>query len=201
MKRILTILIFALPVFTLSACDNNNSKSNTISVVELTERENIILTTTTDKSFVFDFNINSEYKNASVWIEKYESGKLVDDNINKITIQVGGNGSIIFATSKKGDSQKQLTFNIGISSNGNTGSMSGFDAISNGLDNMLSVGGNFQGENTLMKGEVVLASICYLNSESGMRSLPSDFYKDVDGHMNELEAYNVVYLLKTEFMK
>ncbi|GGM43582.1 hypothetical protein GCM10011351_31960 [Paraliobacillus quinghaiensis] len=201
MKRIFTILLLALLVFTLRACDNNNSKSNTISVVELTERENAILATTTDMSFVFDFNIDSEYKKASIWVEKYQSGKLVDDKINKITTEVVGNGSIIFATSKKGDSQKQLTFNIGISSNGNTGSISGSDAISNGLDNMLSVGGNFQGGNTPIEGEVVLASICYSNSESGISSLTSDFYKDVDGHMNELELYNVVYLIKTEFMK
>jgi len=32
-----------------------------------------------------------------------------------------------------------------------------------------------------------------------MSSLPNDFYKDVDGHMSELEEYDVVYLLKTEF--
>lgn len=200
MKRLFAILIVFLLVFALSACNNNSSKSNTISAVELTERENAILSTTSDKSFVFDFNIDNEYKEVSVWIEKYESGKLVDDKISHITTQVEENGSIIFATSKRDDSQKQHTFNIGIRSNGSTSSISGFDTISDGLDDMSSVWGNFQEENITIEGEALLASICYSNDES-MASLTTDFYKDVDGHLNELEDYEVVYLLKTEFIK
>ena len=177
---------------------NNNAKSNTISAAELTERENAILSTTSDKSFVFDFNIDSEYKVVSVWVEKYEFGELVDDKISSITTQVEGNGSIIFATSKVDDSQKQHTFNIGISGNGSMGSISSFDTNSYDLDAMSSVWGNFQEENNSIEGEVVLASICY-SSDGRMSSLTTDFYKDVDGHMNELEDYDVVYLLKAEF--
>src|SRR5690606_39433978 len=171
MKRVFTILILTQLILILSACENNNSKLNTISAVELTERENAILATTSGKSFVFTFNIDNEYKEASVWIEKYESGKLVDDKLSQITSEVMGNGSIIFATSNTDDSQNQLTFNIGISSNNSIGSISGFDANSNGLDNMSSVWGNFQEVNTSIEGEVVLASICYSTSESGMSSL------------------------------
>ncbi|QUW23614.1 hypothetical protein JSQ81_08980 [Sporosarcina sp. Marseille-Q4063] len=80
MKRF--FIIVALLVFVLSACVTNNAKSNTISAVGLTERENAILSTTSDISFVFDFNTDSEYKEVSVWIEKYELGKLVDDKIS-----------------------------------------------------------------------------------------------------------------------
>lgn len=34
-----------------------------------------------------------------------------------------------------------------------------------------------------------------------MSSLTNDFYDDVAGHMNELEEYDVAYLLKAEFVK
>lgn len=41
-------------VVVLSACNSSsNSNTNTLSVAELTERENAILATTADKSFVF----------------------------------------------------------------------------------------------------------------------------------------------------
>jgi hypothetical protein len=201
MNKLFASLILALLVFALSACGNNTSKSNAISVVELTERENAILSTISDKSFVFDFNIDNEYKEASVWIEKHEAGELVNDKLSFLTTKVGTNGSIILTVSKTNDNAKQHMFNIGISSNGGSSSISGFDKNPNGLDNMSSVWGNFQGENTSIEGEVVLASICYSNDENGMSSLTADFYKDVESNMNELEKYDVVYLFKTEFIK
>jgi hypothetical protein len=70
--------------------------------------------TTSDQSFVFDFNIDSEYKEVAVWIGKYESGELVDDELSHISTQVEGNGSIIFASSKTNDIEQQQSYNIGI---------------------------------------------------------------------------------------
>ena len=198
MKRL--FIIVALLVFVLSACVNNNTKSNTISAVELTERENAILSTTSDISFVFDFNIDSAYKEVSVWIEKYELGKLVDDKISSLTTQVEENGSIIFATSKADGSRKQHTFNIGISGNDSMSSISHIETNLDDLDAMSIVWGNLQEENNSIEGEVLLASICY-SSDGSMSSLTTDFYKDADGHMNELEDYDVVYLLRAEFNK
>ncbi|MEC5424723.1 hypothetical protein QGM71_14640 [Virgibacillus sp. C22-A2] len=198
-KKILAILLLVLLVFALGAC-NNDSNSNTISSAELTARENAILSTTSDKSFVFDFNIDSEYKEISVWIEKYELGKLVDDKLSHVTTEVEQGGSIIFATSKN-DNEKKNTINIGIDSNGGTASISGFDTNSNGIEKMSSVWGNFQGKKTLNEGEVVLANISYSNDENGMSSLTADYYDDVESHMNELKEYDVAYLLKAEFFK
>jgi len=197
MKKLFSIVVLA--VFVLSACVNNDSQANTISTVELTERENAILSITADSSFVFDFNIDSEYKELSVWVEKYAFGKLIDDKVSSISTTVEENGTIVFATSKADGRQKQQTFNIGISGNGSTGSVSGFDANAVDLDKMASVWSDFQEENKSIEGKVVLASICYSSDENGMSSLPNDFYKDTEGHMSGLEEYDVVYLLKAEF--
>ncbi|MGE7664811.1 hypothetical protein ACQKMN_03750 [Ureibacillus composti] len=49
-----------------------------------------------------------------------------------------------------------------------------------------------------LEGEVVLGSICY-SMEGRMNSLSTDFYQDVDRHINELEKYDVVYLFKEDF--
>jgi len=200
MKRTLTILISALLLFILSACEGNNS--NTISVAELTDRENAILSSSSGGSFVFDFNIDKEYEEVTVWIEKYELGNLVEDKISDLTMQVEGDGSIIFTTSKTNYIQEQPTFNIAISSKGGVSSESAFDPNLNGLDldDMSSVWAPFQRENTFIEGEVVLGSICY-SKDGIMNSLTADFYQDVDGHINELEKYDVVYLLKADFIK
>src|SRR5699024_3188990 len=106
MKRSFVTLVLVLLVFALVACNDSNSKSNTISAVELTDRENMILSTTSDQSFVFDFKIGSEYKEISVWIEKYEVGELVDDRLSHITTEVEESGSIMFAKTETGDKVK-----------------------------------------------------------------------------------------------
>lgn len=95
----------------LSACGGHSKpEENIISAAELSERENAILSTTANQSFVFDFNVDGKYKEASVWVEKYESGKLVNDSISGIKSDIKENGSIIFTTSIHGDDQKQQIF-------------------------------------------------------------------------------------------
>ena len=198
MKRLFTLA--ALLVFVLSACASNNMKTNTISAVELTERENAILTTISDKSFVFDFKIDSQYKEVTVWVEKYESGKLVNDAISSLITDVEGKGSIIFATSNRDDSGKKQTFNIGISGNGGIGSVSNFETTSDDLEAMASVWNNLEGKSNSIEGELLLANIGY-SSDGTMSSPSTDFYEDFKGHMNELEKYEVAYLLKAKFNK
>lgn len=197
MKKLFSIV--ALSICMLSACVNTDSQSNTISTVELSERENAILTTTSDKSFVFDFDIDDEYKKLSVWVEKYEIGKLVDDKISSIITSVEERGSIIFATSNADRSRNIQTFNIGITGNDGAGSISGYDEDAANLDKMSSVWGDFPEEKKPIEGKIVLAAICYSSDESGISSLSTDFYKDAEGHMTELEKYDVVYLVKAEF--
>ncbi|MBO0586678.1 hypothetical protein [Sporosarcina sp. E16_8] len=198
MKRLITLV--ALLVFVLSACANSNPKSNTISAVELTEREHAILTTTSDKSFVFDFNTDSDYKEVSVWVEKYESGKLVNDAISSLLTEVEEKGSIIFATSNPDDSGKKQTFNIGIRGNGGISSVSNFETTSDDLDAMASVWNNLEGKSNSIEGELLLAIIGYSSNET-MSSLSTGFYEDFEGNRKELEKYDVVYLLKAEFNK
>lgn len=199
LKRLFALVIPL--VFVLCACVTDNSPANTISVAELTEREKAILSTTSDQSFVFDFDVDNDYAEVSVWIEKYESGKLVDDQISFMTSMIEESGTIVFANSNRDGNQKYPTFNIGVSSKGSTSSIRGFDSDPRDLDEMSSTWSHFQeASHSIVEGEVVLASICY-SSEGTISSLTTDFYKDVESHIDELKKYDVVYLLKTEFKK
>lgn len=202
MNRLFIMLITGLTTLTLAACSQNDSDANTISISELTEREDAILSTTTEESFVFDFNIDSDYKEVAVWIEKYESGNLVDDRLGHMTTttQAEQSGSIIFTLSKN-DSENKNIFNIGVGTEGSVASINAPDTNLDDLVNMGSVWGNIPEKEALDNGEVVLANICYSGDENGIRSLTTDFYEDAAGHMNELGQYEVAYLLKAEFIK
>lgn len=98
MKRIF-VLLLAMPIaITLVSCSQKETKAeNTISVANLTNREEAILSITSDNSSVFEFQLdNRKYKQLSLWVEKYELGKLVNEEINFMTTEIEGKGTIIF---------------------------------------------------------------------------------------------------------
>jgi hypothetical protein len=66
---------------------------------------------------------------------------------------------------------------------------------------MASLSGSSLEENHPIKGEMVLASICYASDEGVIGSPSWDFYNDVEGHINEIKDYDVVYLIRSEFIK
>lgn len=204
MKNIVYTIIFSLLVVTLGACDSNNSNPNsvnTLSEAELTEREKEILSTTADKSFVFDFDVDGTYKEVSVWVEKYESGKRVGDQNNHFTTELkdkGTKGTIIFVSKTI---ENQSMFTVGVNYDGGISSSSSLETITeDGSEGYGIIWGSNPEKNIPIKGEMVLASICYSNEKDGMSTISSDFYRDVDYHMNELKDYDIVYLLKSEFV-
>lgn len=202
MRKALFVVMVLMLAFTLNACGNNNLKSNTIVNAELTDREKAILSTTSSQSFVFDFKNENEYKEASVWIEKYELGKLVDERVGYLTIGIENNGSIILTVMEPDANENQTFFNIGINSNGNTGSSTIPDIISTkGTDDRSSVWGNFSGEMEITNDAMILASIVFAWDKNSMVSFPTNFYNDAEPRISELENHEVVYLLRSEFTK
>ncbi|MBB6452472.1 hypothetical protein HNQ94_000917 [Salirhabdus euzebyi] len=202
MKKILILFFIIFILLFLPACNNDSVKENTFSKAELTEREKAILSTTADQSFVFDFHIDSEYKEVSVWVEKYELGELVDNKIAHLTAKVKENGTIIFTKSNTIDNDNQVMFNVGINSDGATGSLNSFDTMSGeGFRNMSIIMDSNPGESIPTTGKMVLASICYSNDDGSMSSLPHSFFQDVEGNISDLEKYDVAYLIKSEFIK
>ncbi|WP_100010512.1 hypothetical protein [Lentibacillus sediminis] len=157
--------------------------------------ESAILATASEQSFVIDFHKGSEYKNVSVWIEKYEDGELADDEIGRLSLMAEETGSIIFTLPKENEEEKNRTFNIGITSGGSTASSTGLD---NNLDEKSSLRASFQvGETSLEEGEAVLAGIVYSDDENGTTSISANFYEDP----GEMEKYDVVYLFKAAFVE
>ncbi|MCO0597073.1 hypothetical protein NGI46_06290 [Peribacillus butanolivorans] len=221
MKKILYTAILTLIVLTMGACNNTNniskSKSdNTLSEAKLTDREKDILSTTTDQSFVFEYHMaDSTYKEVSVWVEKYESGKRVEDKKIHVTAGLKNNGTIIFATSTPTSHQNESMFSVSINSKGDTTTGSNLETITKegseqskslknseiNTESVMSVWGSNEAENILISDKMVLASVGYSYGEGSMRTLSQDFYSDMDHHINEIKDFDVVYLLRSEFTK
>lgn len=201
MKRILCIMILSMLVVVLGAC--NGKETNTISLADLTEREDSILSMTTDQAFVFDFNVDDTYEEVLVMVERYEKGILVEDKIMEGGGAIKESGSIVFSTAPNLDNDNESTFTIGINSESdgesNKSSYSTSVTENKNLKNAMSTTGSIEEKNTPIKGEMILASICYTSDENGMTSLSSAFYENPKSNLHELKEFDVVYLLKSEF--
>src|SRR5690625_6389674 len=201
MKKLFELIVIILLIGSLAACSHNNSntKSNRISVADLSDREDTILSTITSKSFVFTFN-NTDYREVTLWIEKYEDGELVDDQLGSMTTQVGERGSIVLANAKL-DHEEQLSFLIGTGDEDGTASDHVLDEILRNEDFSSTVYSGLPGEKTLDDDEIVLANIAYSNNEFGMSSISNQFFEDPEIHMDELKEYSVAYLFKVVFVE
>ncbi|TQR21013.1 hypothetical protein [Psychrobacillus vulpis] len=195
MRRILLTFPVVLLAIALWGCTNNTLADNGVFEVELTDREEFLLNTTTDKYFVFDFQVSNGYKNLSLWVDKYEFGQLVEEEINYLSMNIEKKGTIIFTTSEIMKNPKEFSFNLSISSNG---------TFSRGntqlkMPSMVqSTWGSNPLENNPISDDMILASICYSNG-NGMSSLSKEFYTDLDSHLDEIEGYDVVYVLRSKF--
>lgn len=198
MKRTFLITTAILLTFFLMGCNSSPEPENALFEVELTEREKAILNTTAEYSFVFGFNLDENYGEASVWVEKYEYGDLVDDGISQMTSEVDGSGSIIFAVSPVDDNQSM--FNFGVTSNGTTASIQNTEMISdNGENNMATLMAPHPEENIPVSDDMVLAGIYYSSDDGSMAPPSSDFYTDMEQHIDELADFEMAYLIRSRF--
>ncbi|MEW5551460.1 hypothetical protein ABGT24_09125 [Peribacillus frigoritolerans] len=134
----------------------------------------------------------------SVWVEKYEFGKLVEPEMGRMTTGIEKNGTIIFTTSKTDDDQKRSMFNVSIQNDDGTDTVTYPEKIEKKDASVSGSTGKLKINST---NKLALASICYSSGNEGIRSLSTDFHGDMEGHMDELKEYDVVYLLRSEFTK
>ncbi|RAS71479.1 hypothetical protein [Priestia endophytica] len=200
MRRVLFFAMLTVLTLSLVACDgegSKNVKANAISSATLTEREEALLSGTADQSFVFDFKAGDQYKEVAVWVEKYESGKLVK-KLNRMSTEIKNTGTMVFSTAKINEENNQARFSISVHSNEAT--TTGLSSETMKDDDLGMVLGSNPSESISIKDKnIILASIGYPSSEEGTRTPSTGFYEDVDSHMNELKNYDVVYLLRCTF--
>ncbi|MFF2753942.1 hypothetical protein ACFVR1_09370 [Psychrobacillus sp. NPDC058041] len=197
MKRISLVISLVLFMICIGACNKEIQETNTLAEAKLTDKEKFLLSSTSDKSFVFDYKVDKKYKKVSLWVEKYEFGKLIEEKLNSIVTEIDNEGTIIFSISPTLVDQKESTFNISVGSESGHSGSSTQQIMPTVLQSTWATNPS---ESVQISDKMVLASICYSNGQ-GMSSLSKDFYSKIDNRLNEIKNYDVVYVLRAEFLK
>lgn len=195
--RKIHILLLSVLALALHACDDSTREAGEIIEADLTERENAILSTTAEHSFVFDFDIEEEHEELTLSVEKYESEALVDEQLIFHTSEIQEEGSIIFAVSGMNYPQNQMSIHSGISSSNTVAASHNEMTLPD--EDFSAIWGSNPNEMDPSEGEIVLASINYFSANGGVSTPSAQFYTDVDEHIDELSKYDVTFLLKAKF--
>lgn len=187
------------------ACSNGNgdgaASPNTIAEAELTEREEYMLFATSDQSFVYDFNLGNDSKEASIWIEKYEFGELIESHLSRMWTDVEGSGFILFTFSDTHINPREKAINMGVyGESGGGGGTSIDEIIGEEADTEMTTWASVVTDETdIPEGEILLGSYSISMEGNSMQSLSPEFYEDIEGNLEEIEDYAAVYIFKAEF--
>ncbi len=198
MKKQLFLLIPL--IFVLCGCSEIKGDTNTISVSDVTDREQAILHMNTNHAFMFDYNVSDEYKEATVWVEKYEAGKLADHPVSSISTSVKTDGTILFSIQRPIQEFNKTILNLSIGDKDGSGSGQSVDEQPDEFNKMGAVSSTFTGDTKSVEDEIILATICYSKGKE-IGTITSEFYDEPEAHLDELADYDLVYVLKSHFKK
>lgn len=184
----------------LAACTNTNSETDKITVAKVTDREKTILSTMAEKSFVFDFHVDSEYEEVSLWMEKYEAGQLVETDFGELTAMIKEEGSIVWTTLSNPNSSEKM-FYLGVGDDSGSSSVMSIDDEAEKIADLASVWNDFSDTITVTEKAMVIAGIGFSSEESGLNSFTRSFFNNFESHQDELEQFDVAYVLKVEFKR
>ncbi|MDW0109431.1 hypothetical protein [Sporosarcina aquimarina] len=194
------VLLFAI-LLVISGCSSINAETNTITVSDLTNREQALLSMNTDNAFMFDYDVDKEFKEVSVWVEKYEDGKFAHDPISSFITPVEKDGTILFTLQRPIPGFDQSVLNLGVISKDGSGSVQNSDEQPEKFEEMASTASTFSGELNPLNEENVIATICFSKNDAGLSTITSSYYEDPEANVEELAQYDLVYVLKVQFKK
>ncbi len=187
-------------ILLLCGCSEIKGNTNTISVSDVTDREQAILHMNTNHAFMFDYNVSDEYKKATVWVEKYEAGKLADHPVSSITTSVKTDGTILFSIQKPIQEFNKTILNLSVGNKDGSGSGLNVDEQPDEFNKMGALSSTFTGDAKSVEDEIILATICYSKGNE-IGTITSEFYDEPEAHLDELADYDLVYVLKSHIKK
>ena len=213
MKRLKILMTVGLLTTVLYGCEESiaseksRQKDNTISSVQsFSDRENTILTTAAETAMVFDFQLANQYKELKVWIEKYRFGKLIDDKSSLSgTDSFKDSGTIVFAAPRSVEEDMPFTYQIGIGNNGQfmtTAQTDENQTKDDQFEKMGMVWGSLEEEKSIPDNEDFLLGYIGLSSDdSGISSVSSELFHKLGNEQEELQDYDIAYLIKARFIR
>lgn len=192
MRRAILTVVLLLTLICLSACQTRNS----ITHVELTERENMLAYSRSDQTFMYDYNVKDDYTSVKVWVEKYENGKKTETielhhSYNENGIQ--SKGTIVLSTERIEETGNESTFYLSIFSEDIhscrefIGILEG-SIISSSLESMAKFPSS---------GKIGL--LCIRGDNEGSFEIGQDFFTDYSNNLGAIKDDDIAYLFVCEF--
>lgn len=203
MKKVCSIfsVIFLLM---LSGCGglnlSVNGNINSISVRNLSGLDKLYLSVGSDQFYAFDFNVDTKYKWVQLSLEKYQKGNNKPETSGFSAKLDYSKGIIIAAMSDYNESKQQLRLIISSEDGRNTVKTNReYEKVSKDYDKLTGTLGDTLNINT--NSDTVLLYTAYKKDHSSMLSLTTEFFKDPVKNADELQEYDMAYLLKCRFFE
>ena len=194
MKRLaITCLILCV----LTACTSGGKTKSQVQALDLDDKEQWLMEMVTEQAFVFDYQTNKTDHLLSLWVEKYEAGKLVEENLVELSSEMEKEGSLIFATSKQVEDSKEVTIHLGAGNEDGYVSMVTTVSLAVPNDELMTIFEKIEKKKTIEAGkELVLATIAHTHSDTTITSIHPDFYDNPADNLDAIKKYDILYVLK-----
>lgn len=194
MRRSILIVVLLLTLICLAACQTGNS----ITHVELTEKESMLAYARSDQTFMYDYNVKDDYTSLKVWVEKYENGKKTETielhrSYNENGIQ--SKGTIILSTELNEKNDNEATFYSSLFSGG-IHSYKEFTSILEGSIMCSSLKNKAK-----LPTSGKLGLLCIRGNNEGSFDIGQDFFTDYSNNLDAIKDDDIAYLYICEFSK
>lgn len=199
MKKTVLLLLAILTMASFAACAQSVPANNTITPVELTDREKLIASVTGDKNFMFEYNVDDSYGWMTLKVDKYEFGEKSERPIAMLSSGMTGEGFLVLSVDEPSDAEKHpiIRVDIGAANEECTASHHMEDVAENIDTTAKSWGANPLSEISVDE-KAVLACLRYINRDS-MSPLSDEFFSNPDSHLDEIADDDIVYVFSCEF--
>jgi hypothetical protein len=208
MKKTVAVLLTIVLLLALSGCGlwtaaAPQAAPNTISAIQLTDREKLLVSALCGRIDVFEYHVDSkDYSWVNVWVEAYRFGKKTDNAFPILKQATEPDGTILLFTNKADSSETQKRFNIVIHSGGSQSEVS--DAIWGfGDEENLPVSSKAVNDDKPFPvyGKPVIACFQYAEEGRAVFTLPDYFFVHFEKNMDLLNDANIAYVVRCEFLK
>ena len=182
----------------LSACGNREEETNTIATADLSENEKTLLHATAGHIlFIYNLSLESEGL-LDVWVEKYESGELIEEQIGLVEAAVSKKGQIL-VTFIEVPQSKQMIVRVsiineaGYESNGGIITLPDIGAF--GYGTLIS------DEGTALKKDMAIGQLIYAGESNFFKTSQENLGNSPAAIIKELKDRPEVYLVRSSFKK
>ena len=173
------------------------SAIGSVGPVNLTDREKLLLSALSDKSFVFEYSLDTEkYPWMTVWVEEYRNGEKMDDEDVEMSCGAVAGGTLILTMPR---TDGDAVMNAAISQSNPR--ITRDDLIPDLAESAKSSScswGEFPAAQIPESGKVPLVILRY-NGEDRFVVLSDAFYRDYENHIDEIRDDDTVYIIGCTF--